>query len=300
MEGKVQHLTQECEALRQENSQLRDRQDAAKQLVTSWDTTTPSLDVEVYHGASAGDDVRPVSVGPTDLESWSKWEGLLRTALSTTPSKPYPPSRRPWTDTPTHSATDVVVTECFKDWLQWPDLAQASPEQPQPVELLYGSKTNFLANVIHQSLRSWPCRDPERLAAGWLIYNQIKWMLRPNPDSYKRLLDFQVPVSEQLEHGHPYFVDFVHWPALRARMIQTRDLYDPQDVLGMYLCCVKLRWPWGQNFLEPEDDGTLKMRPDFFETFTRLGGWGITNDFLQRFPALAEGLDVSAINYRVS
>lgn len=302
MESRVLGLTQECEALRHENRLLRARQDSAKQLVASWDvttTTTTSSPPSVETKNNADGSGSGVGAGTPDLEFWSRWSSFTRTPASTAPSDPSAPPGSPWINTPTHSANDIVVTECFRGWLQRPDVAQSSPDEPQPTELLYGSKTNFLANVIHQSLRSWPCRDPERLAAGWLIYNQIKWMLRPNPDNYKRLLDFQVPVAEQLDHGHPYFVDFVHWPELRAKMIQHRDAYNPQDVLGMYLCCVKLRWPWGQNFLEPEDDGTLKMRQDFFETFTRLDGWGITEDFFQRFPVFVEHLDVSAIRYRV-
>lgn len=125
-------------------------------------------------------------------------------------------------------------------------------------------------------------------------------MLGPSPENYGRLQEFQIPVTEQLENAHSYFIDFVFWPKLRANMIQHENLYSPEDVLGMFLCCVKLRWPWGQNFLEPKEDGTLKMRQDFFDTFTSLDGWGITDDFFQKFPALSHGMNMNAMRYRIS
>lgn len=285
MESRMLHLTRECELLRQENQQLRERRGSSSPLATSR-SSTPATS----------------RVGTRSSDFWSHWPGV--TGLSVPACLPIKlPSPRsetcPWTNTPAHSASDVIVTESFRNWLERPDLVHASPEHPQPVELLYGSKTNFLADVINHSLRSWPCRDPERLAAGWLIYNLIKWMLRPTPENYGRLHDFQIPIAEQLENNHAHFIDFVHWPQLRANIIRYGSMESPQDVLGMFLCCVKLRWPWGQNFLEPEPDGTLKMRQDFFETFTSLDGWGLTDDFVHKFPALGQGLDMDAMRYRI-
>lgn len=56
-----------------------------------------------------------------------------------------------------------------------------------------------------------------------------------------------------------------------------------QDILGMFLCCVKLRWPWGQKFPEPKLDGTLKMRRDSVDTFTNLDGWAVMDGFFREF-----------------
>lgn len=315
MESRMMQLSRECQGLRQENKRLRARQDSVAQLVTSWSSDPASYSGEVLDQDSDSVEPEGMEVSPSalsvakreplpqmpGLEFWSQWSGITSGSvppfLST--SIPVTLSTRPWTNIPTHSPTDVVVTGPFNDWLQRPELAKSSADDPLPTELLYGSKTNFLANVINQSLRAWPCRDPERLASGWLVYNKIKWMLQPIPKNYARLQDFQIPVPEQLEHGHPYFIDFVHWPELRARMIQHAAVYNPQDVLGMYLCCVKLRWPWGQNFLEPKDDGTLRMRQDYLETITSLDGWGLTDDFIQRFPLLTQGLNLSAMRFRL-
>ncbi|CAN8104072.1 unnamed protein product [Discula destructiva] len=310
MESKMLDLSRECESLRRENQQLRGRKGSGSHLTTSRSNTsspaaakaatTHNPDVDQRSSRCAG--VGKASLARSDLEFWAQWSGVTSSSEALLQYSKLPSGltgTASWANTPAHSASDVVVTDSFKDWLQRPDLVLSSPEHPQPVELLYGSKTNFLADVINHSLRSWPCRDPERLATGWLIYYLIKWMLQPSPENYGRLQDFQVPVAEQLQHSHPYFIDFIFWPKLRANMILCGTQENSQDILGMFLCCVKLRWPWGQNFLAPEQDGTLKMRQDFFETFTSLDGWGLTDDFVHKFPTLAQGMDMGSLRYRI-
>lgn len=305
MESRMLQLSQECETLRQENKQLRSSQRPLGQPSASQEPETPPSNIEALQKLQVSGDTPTAGIqdiSRSNLEFWSQWAG------SDTSSPPAsfsfkPPAPRsasnPWINTPAHTPTDVVVTEAFKNWLRRPDLVFSSPDHPKPIDLLYGSKHNFLADVINHSLRSWPCRDPERLASGWLIYNLIKWMLGPSPENFARLQEFQVPVPEQLDQAHSYFIDFVFWPKLRANMIQHQNLYSPEDVLGMFLCCVKLRWPWGQNFLEPKEDGNLQMRQDFVETFTSLDGWGITDDFFQKFPSLSQGLNMNAMRYRI-
>lgn len=309
MESRMLHLSQECELLRQENKQLRSQQRTAAHLAVSTASQspkTPPSNIEALQNLTVSGAQGPTSAqdsSRSNLEFWSQWtENAAASPPFSLPVKsPAPRSdSSPWTNTPAHTTSDVVVTEAFKNWLRRPDLVFSSPDQAQPIDLLYGSKNNFLADVINHSLRSWPCRDPERLASGWLIYNLIKWMLGPSPENYGRLQEFQIPVKEQLEHAHSYFIDFVFWPKLRANMIQHEHLYSPEDVLGMFLCCVKLRWPWGQNFLEPKEDGTLQMRQDFLDTFTSLDGWGITDDFFQKFPSLSQGMNMNAMRYRIA
>lgn len=306
MESRMLHLSRECELLRRENNELRNRPGpAGQQFAASQSPTTPPYSIEALSNLNVGGGEETAGAqdpSRSNLEFWSQWAGSATSSppVSFPIKSPTPRSMlSPWTNTPAHTTNDVVVTEAFKNWLRRPDLVHASPDQPQPIDLLYGSKNNFLADVINHSLRSWPCRDPERLAAGWLIYNLIKWMLGPSPENYARLQEFQIPVLEQLEHAHSYFIDFVFWPKLRASMIVHESLNSPEDVVGMFLCCVKLRWPWGQNFLEPKEDGTLRMRQDFFETFTSLDGWGITDDFFQKFPDLCQGLNMNAMRYRI-
>lgn len=183
------------------------------------------------------------------------------------------------------------MTNRFSTWLRRPDLARASPESPQPLELLFGSKKNFLANTIYEAIQQWPCREVERLALGWLTYHMIKWMVQPSEERFERLPAFQRPTMEQLCHPHPHYIDFLFWPKLRANIVKHPGVYDNLDVVGMTTCCLKVRWPWNAPYLEPDDDNQFVLKPEFYNTITTLDGWGLTKEFLDRFPLLVEGLD---------
>lgn len=103
-----------------------------------------------------------------DLGLWlQQWPGFNTTTTNAAapgpvkvPSTSAGSATSSWSNTPAHSASDMVVTVSFKNWLRRPDLVYASPDHPQPLELLYGSKTKFVADTLHHSPRSWPCRDP--------------------------------------------------------------------------------------------------------------------------------------------
>lgn len=197
-----------------------------------------------------------------------------------------------WYITPLHLKSDLLATDIFASCIRKPDQVRASPEMPMPAELVYGSKRNFLANVIFEGTRKWPCRDPERLAGGWLAYKLIKWMVEPTEDRFNRLYEFQRPVAEQLCYPHPYFVDFFMLPQLRANLVKKQHMYQTLDVIGLLTCCLKVHWPWNKPMLEPDDEGQLQMRAEFLDTFTRIEGWGITKEFATMYPHLVEGADM--------
>jgi hypothetical protein len=139
------------------------------------------------------------------------------------------------------------MTDCFRGWLQRPDLVESSPDSPAPLDLLYGSKTNFLANVIHEAVRKWPSRDPERLAGGWLCYHFIKWLICPTQEAYSRLQPWQRLVEAQLRTRHPYFVDLLWWPVLRTNVIDMQHRYDVADVFALLTYYIKVPVAVGQE-----------------------------------------------------
>ncbi len=122
----------------------------------------------------------------------------------------------------------------------------------------------------------------------------------PSPAAYARLQPWQRPVEEQLRSkGHPYIVDLLWWPGLRANLIRMGGRYDVADAFALLTCCVRVRWPWGKNFLEAKEDGGFGMAPEFYDTFTRIEGWGLTEDVMVRYPAIVDGLDVDAMRFEV-
>ncbi|KAI1123502.1 hypothetical protein F5Y10DRAFT_251675 [Nemania abortiva] len=303
LETELEGLQQVCYGLRCENETFKSRQSLIRRLVTSWTDHVPTSQVI------------PVATSGNSLVST-----LLKTTddAETTPHSPVPPhaigqatepaarSQRKvmedltsprWNITPFHLDSDLIWSDLCAVCVAKPDLVHDAPEDPRPLELLYGSKTNLLAHAICTATCKWRCREPERLAAGWLTYHLIKWNSQPTERRFSLLREFQRPVGEQLCTPHPYFVDYVVWPRLRINIIKTQHIYDPRDVMGMLSCCMKVRWPWNETVLEPGDNGEFVFKVSFRETFTKLEGWGITQEFLDRFPLLAQDLDVSSVLY---
>ncbi len=303
-----------CDRLSWENKLLRTRQNAIRHMVASWGPedclfSEPSfISAEAALGDAGNGGLVPV---PPPAAVISEPESAALTTIglgrnspegtaSPPPSSPTEPAIPRWQVTPFHEDGDAIMTDCFGFWLQRPDLVESSPESPAPLDLLYGSKINFLANVIHEALRKWPCRDPERLAGGWLCYHFIKWIICPTQAAYSLLQPWQLPVEEQLQKKHPYFIDLLWLPGLRANMINMQHRYDLADAFALFTCCVKVRWPWGKNILEPGEDGQFRILPDFYKTFTRIDGWGLTDELMTRYPAIVDGLDIESIRFQVA
>lgn len=154
----------------------------------------------------------------------------------------------PWTLRPAHQAP-------FSRTLAHPDLVHACPDIPRPLDILHGTRSNFLAEQLNKSSQRWPLGEPERLAGGLLVYGFVVWASHSTRDCFAALCDFQRPVGEQLARPHHFFIDFIWWPRLRANMIKHADLYDPADAMALLTCCQKVRWPWREPLLLPSDDG---------------------------------------------
>ncbi|KAE8358509.1 hypothetical protein BDV27DRAFT_169349 [Aspergillus caelatus] len=201
-----------------------------------------------------------------------------------------------WSRLPLHLAQEPYNPESLYSCFNRPDLVQASPDEPSPVEILYGSSQNFLADRIHKAIRFWPICDPERLASGLLTYNMVKWLTRPSQGSFARLLEFQRPVNDQLQSPHPRCIDFVMWPALRANLVKTFHLYDLKMVFAAFTCSLRIRWPWGKSFLEPDTANSLQVHKEFYDTFTRIEGWGLSDEFRTQYPELMVGIDIETLS----
>ena len=275
-------LHQTCDRLRIENLNLKGRQDMIRDMVQSWapetHSTAPPLtpaflghSEHVAHrvGSSSshttfvsnyGDTVESAVPEGAHLtcqcsseEPGSGQAAAVGNLVSTNGVLP------PWKQIPVHDKDDIIVTDWFALWLNKPELARASPDSPRPIDILYGSKENFLANVLHLTSRKWPCRDPERLASGWLAYHLIKWMLEPTEKTFSRLCEFQRPVAEQFRYPHPYHIDFVVWPGLRANCVDYQYTYSCEQVAGMLTCCVKVRSPFCRRL---SSFGTIRCNTD--------------------------------------
>lgn len=272
----------------------------------SWDE--PSLEISSNYKQPAAaifppllSDAESISNTPTS-SALTEYEPTL--SQDVTPSEPSLPAigTPDWSRIPPHDDDyDHPETVVGCGWFQYPELIRPCPDTPHsPLDILYGSKLNPLADMIHDVGERRPFREPERLAAGWIAYLITRWVCAPSPTTYGALPGFLRPVREQLDTPHPVALDMVPWPKVRVALIRDwaryRDNYS--DFFGLLACCIRIRWPWGESVLERAADNTLVMRDDFYETFTSDSGWTITREFVDQYPKLFAGVDVDSILYR--
>jgi hypothetical protein len=204
-----------------------------------------------------------------------------------------------WALLPFSDGADPDFVAQTISWYTHLDLIAECPMEPSPLDLLYGTQTNYLANIIYQRLRKYPTRDPERLALGWIIYLFAKWRACPTPESFINLPSNMWPVREQMNTPHESCCDEVLWPQLRVNMIRKLDKPKIQESFSYLSCCMKVRWPWGEEVLCRNEANELLVRPEFKAVFMSLEGWGMTLEFMQRFPELVEHMDCNTILYNI-
>lgn len=186
------------------------------------------------------------------------------------------------------------------DWLNFPHAVADAPDVPQPEDLLFGSRKNLLADGIHKSLRKARVAEPERLAMGWLLYIFSRWRIIPTRENFAKMPHFLRPTAEQISQPHPARVDALPWPSLRLALMNQHSDSQLDETLELLACCVKIRWPWGKEFLRMRDDGSRQLVDEFLKTLMSLDGWGITREFAVAYPHLIDGLNLHIIEYNVA
>lgn len=319
----VQRLLQVITGLRKENEILRGRQEGLKSFINSWGTESNTItanhssedwpsfykdlstrEAQFSFQASFNHPVSPIGL-PNIINTPPS------TSTMTTPphmqlpsSESLPAETTPlWNQIPPHSddfSSPQTIISCV--WFLYPEQIIPCPDTPSsPLDILYGTKENALADMIHTALQRRPIRDPERLGIGWLSYHLSRWLLRPSRETYERLPHFLRPVQGQMEVRHPLVLDFLPWPRLRLNIIRRWHVYcnSRDDLFGMFACCVKIRWPWGEDILERDDTNELRIKKRFYDTFMNQNGWGLTPEFITRYPDLVEGMDIRELVFEL-
>jgi hypothetical protein len=318
----VQRLLQVISGLREQNEALINRQNSLKSFVASWDRdweALPSADRSNQNGAylykemsSQEPQFSQTQRDSNDLAPSRGSNGSSNRLLATpttsprteSPTESLPANKLPpWNQIPLHSDdfTNVrTIISC--PWLYYPEKITPCPDIPSSaLDILYGTKANPLADMIHTALQRRPIRDPERLAIGWLSYHMTRWIISPSPATFERLPAFLRPTQEQMQIAHPAVLDFMPWPKLRLNLMHRWHFYvkDHDDLFGMFACCIKIRWPWGEDILERNNENELIIKPTFYETFMSASGWGLTPEFIARYPDLFVGIDINSIVFEL-
>ncbi|GKZ82700.1 hypothetical protein AnigIFM56816_007521 [Aspergillus niger] len=287
----TQHLLQVIEGLQRENQLLRNRQEGLKTLITSWED--PS--------SSPPHVLQPQPPTQLPLPPIQSHTTTPKPSSSSSPPQPNKEDQHQQPISPLYSLlplhSDLPTTPSLV-WLTLPPSTITScPPSPHPLDLLYGTNTNPLANAIYTSSLRRPLRDPERLAFGWLGYHYSKWLFHPTPETFAKLPTFMHPVEEQLRIPHPASLDMLIWPEIRVTLIREWEVYSRQrdDLFGFLACCLKVRWPWGESILERDERNELVIKKRFREMIMCKEGWGITREFVGVWPDVVRGVDVGEV-----
>lgn len=203
-----------------------------------------------------------------------------------------------WLSLPANTVTrEPRKFDC--NWLNFPHAVADAPDVPQPEDLLFGSCKNLLANGIHKALRIARVAEPERMAMGWVLYIFSRWRIIPTRENFARIPHFLRPTREQIRQPHPPRIDMVPWPSLRLALMNEHSDSQLDETLELLACCLKLRWPWGKEFLRMRDDGSRELVDEFLKMVMSLDGWGITREFAVAYPHLVEGLKLHIIEYNI-
>ncbi|KAJ5688756.1 hypothetical protein N7462_003148 [Penicillium macrosclerotiorum] len=279
----VKGLLDSIEALRRQNDTLVARQTSLSSLIRSWE------EAEVTGFSIA-------STIPSFQASTSPSPQAIHLAQSLDP-------KTLWDKLPLYYDNFARPQSVSCPWFAYPSQIARSPDSPEsPLDILYGSKTNPLAAMIHEAIERRPIRDPERLAMGWIAYHFTKWIITPSPDAYERLPLFLRPTQEQFQCKHPLALSCCPWPKMRSNLICQWSRYENcrDEIFGLFACCVKIRWPWGVKILERNEKNELCLKESFYEIFMKEEGWGITQEFINKYPNLVAGMDVDSLVYNIT
>lgn len=310
----VQQLLATVENLRKENERLRVRQERMRGVIAEWEVEDGQAghhDTRLaLNGQSGSNDAMSfryntasvsasASTSTSPLAPTSHDQYTTDTKTPTSPLQSAEPNLPTWSLTPINEyGHNLFYFPATCPWLSNPHLIASCPPYPSPIDLLHGTRRNYLADQIHQLIRRRAFRDSECLALGWLMYLFSKWRATPSPETFARLVPFQRPVAIQLQKGHPAALDLMPWPQLRTNLIKNWMKFDFVEFAGYMSCCIKVRWPWGEDVLERDGEDRFQVRREFMEVFTRESGWGLTTEFIQRYPEFVVGMDVENVRFR--
>ncbi|KAL4861632.1 hypothetical protein BDV12DRAFT_179966 [Aspergillus spectabilis] len=306
---KVQHLEAENQLLRARHAQIHALTSATDSSPASASLALPAIAGHLVVATASSSSSPPVSALADPAAILTPSTNPLPPGATDTTTILFPnlpPLAAPsllgpaWSLLPPNDDSDKSLGAASCPWLANRELVAACPPEPDPLDLLHGTRENFLSNAIYRSLRDWLCCDPERLAMGWMIYVWSRWRVLPTPETFALLPEWLRPVVGQLQQTHPSCLDQCVWPQLRINMIRYLEPHQVPETIDLLACCLKVRWRWGEDVLERDARDKLRIRAEFRETFLSEEGWGLTRDFFGCFPLLVQGLDQSKLLYNLA
>ncbi|KAF2720357.1 hypothetical protein K431DRAFT_226667 [Polychaeton citri CBS 116435] len=183
------------------------------------------------------------------------------------------------------------------------------PEYPSLANLSIPSgvkprKCHPLSSLLIGILERFPdlSQTPERVAAIYIMFLILRWLVCPCEHCYYRLPEWIRPSSEQLEVEHGAWIDHLPWPTMRRSLTLAATpgtAVDFHDFFVPYTTTLSLNWPYGPDSVfayhsntPPSTDNLQTVSPAFEAHLRDLHNWSLGPRFVSAHPDLCDGVRI--------
>ena len=118
---------------------------------------------------------------------------------------------------------------------------------------------------------------PEQVAMLYLVFLLLRWQTYPTPENYDQLPDWLTPRPCQLLTPHPAWMDYLPWPWMRERLVNSYHDFRFEDWLVAFTQTLSINWPYEATdcLLSVNDSDDLLINPVFERHMRNIDNWSL-------------------------
>ncbi|RMZ87074.1 hypothetical protein DV736_g5703, partial [Chaetothyriales sp. CBS 134916] len=259
------------------------------------------------------------SLGQRDSSQVPTQQGLaqLPAARPTYPAignQPYASSEPIWQQLPKHVEPTCTLDSILIDFyhaqrateLSNPVSSDQIPAYPSVSYLLNPSSSHAqridpVSELMTNIISKFPNISalPEQAAVLLAMFYLVRWQLNPTEENYLRMPEWMQPTEAQLDIPHPAWIDFLHWPRMRDKMVANYQDFLFDNWFIPYTVAISVNWPYepsdcllkmplgaAQGDADDADDAEVIFNPVFERHVRRLENWSVSPTVIDAFPTL--------------
>ncbi|KAM5370290.1 hypothetical protein ACJZ2D_008586 [Fusarium nematophilum] len=127
------------------------------------------------------------------------------------------------------------------------------------------------------------------MAAVWVVWVIMRWMINPTPETYAALPDWIRPTELQVFVPHIDMVDCITWPYFRDYVIQHPEMQHG-DLQWLAACCSGVRVSWAGTIEDAlcvdEATGQRRLTPEAEEVIRDMRCWSLAASYRAFLPGI--------------
>lgn len=131
-------------------------------------------------------------------------------------------------------------------------------------------------------------RLPEKVALLFMGHLLLRWQIYPVLSTYNDLPVWYKPLELQLFEPHDIWASYIHWPRLREKILQNKQLYAKEEFLDSYFESINLNWPYHDIDVLTFEGRNVRISPAFERHILNGENWSLDLPFAQKYPELQE------------